>query len=193
MKRKSEIIRKTNETDIKCKLSLDGSRDINISTGIGFLDHLLELMCFHGKLDLELSVTGDLYIDDHHTVEDVGIVLGQAFKAALGDKKGIERYANELLPMDESLSRVVIDICNRSCLVYQVEYKREKIGSLDTQNIKEFFRSFVNEANITLHITSLYGENAHHIAEGIFKALGRCLSISTTIKSDAVQSSKGML
>ena len=193
MSRKSLIERKTNETSILCDFNLDGQGKSDIDTGVGFLNHMLDLMCFHGKFDLKLKVLGDLCVDDHHTVEDIAICLGQAFKEALGDKKGISRYGTVFLPMDETLARVVIDISNRPYLVYNCEFNREKLGTLDTQNIKEFFKNFTNEAKLTMHLDLLYGENDHHKAEALFKGFGRCLRISAEVVSDILPSTKGVL
>lgn len=193
MKRFSKIVRSTNETQIEIELVLDGKGETHINTGIGFLDHMLDLMCFHGNFDLNLKADGDLHVDDHHTVEDIGLCLGQSFKEALGEKNGIRRYGNIFLPMDETLARVVTDISNRAYLVYKCDFNREKLGTLDTQNIKEFFRSFSSEAGITLHMEVLYGENEHHKAEALFKGFGRCLKSSIEIVSDVLPSTKGAL
>ncbi len=191
--RLGSVRRDTNETKIQCDLNLDGKGEGKINTGIGFLDHMLDLMCFHGNFDLKLEVAGDLEVDDHHTVEDIAICLGQAFKIAMSDKTGISRYSSVYLPMDESLARVVIDISNRPYLVYNCEFKRERLGTLDTQNIKEFFKSFTNEARITLHLELIYGENDHHMAEALFKGFGRCLKSSLEIVSNILPSTKGAL
>ena len=193
MNRTAQLNRKTNETNIEVKINLDGSKTIDIQTGIGFFDHMLTLFAFQAGMDLTVKAEGDLYVDDHHTIEDVGITLGQAFNQAISDKKGINRYAYSLLPMDEALSRIVIDISNRPFLVYNVALKREKLGLLDTQNIKEFFKAFVQEARITLHLESLYGENDHHIVESLFKGFGRALKDAITIVSNEVPSTKGVL
>ncbi len=193
MIRKSLVERITSETTVKCQLHLNDDRISEISTGIGFFDHLLSLMCFHGGFYMKLEVKGDLHIDDHHTVEDIGLVMGKAFNQALGKKVGINRYGCELIAMDEALSRSVIDLCNRSFLVYKVEFTREAIGDLALENIKEWFKSFVNESKMTLHIENIYGENNHHIAEGIFKALGRSLSEAVRINSNRLESTKGVL
>ncbi len=191
--RKARIERNTSETDILLELNIDGSGKSEIETGIGFLDHMLTLFAFHGSFDLKLKCTGDTYVDDHHTVEDIGIALGQAFNSALGDKKGIKRYSNICIPMDESLCDVAIDISNRPYLVYNIDFQREKIGDMDTQNFKEFFRAFINEARITLHINLMYGENDHHKIEAVFKAFSRSLTEGVKIVSDNVSSSKGVL
>lgn len=191
--RVGSVRRDTNETKMQCDLNIDGKGECNINTGIGFLDHMLDLMCFHGNFDLKLEVTGDLEVDDHHTVEDIAICLGQAFKIAISDKTGISRYSSIYLPMDESLARVVIDISNRPYLVYNCEFKRERLGTLDTQNIKEFFKSFTSEARITLHLELIYGENDHHMAEALFKGFGRSLKSSLEIVSNILPSTKGAL
>ena len=189
----SIVNRVTNETNINLEFNIYGSGKYEINTGIGFLNHMLELMCFHGNFDLKLDVSGDLDVDDHHTIEDIALALGAAFKESLGDKIGIQRYGSIYLPMDETLVRVVVDISNRPYLVYKCEYNREKVGNLDTENIKEFFKSFVNEARITLHLECLYGENTHHKVEALFKGLGRCLNISIKKNSNILPSTKGVL
>lgn len=191
--RKAEVNRKTSETEISLEINIDGKGKIDIDTGIGFLDHMLNLMCFHGKMDLSLSCKGDLYIDDHHTVEDIGISLGQAFKKAIGDRRGIKRYGNFSIPMDEALATVNLDISNRPYLVYNMEFKREMLGDIATENFKEFFRAFAYNAGITLHINLLYGENDHHKIEAIFKALGRALKEGSEVVSQDIPSSKGVL
>lgn len=191
--RTAKIERKTLETNVSVELNLDGEGKSSINTGIGFLDHMLTLVAFHGKFDLSIECSGDLYVDDHHTVEDIGIALGNAFNKALGDKKGIKRYSSLYIPMDESLCLAVLDISNRPYLVYDINFEREKIGSIDTQNFKEFFKSFVNEARITLHINVLYGENDHHKIESVFKAFARVLNEAAMVCSDNVSSSKGVL
>ncbi|WP_163468771.1 imidazoleglycerol-phosphate dehydratase HisB [Fusobacterium sp. IOR10] len=191
--RKSRIERKTLETDILVDIDLDGSGKSTIDTGIGFLDHMLTLMAFHGSFDMEVKCTGDLYVDDHHTVEDIGIALGEAFNKALGDKRRIRRYASIYIPMDESLSHVVLDISNRPYLVFNADFKNEKIGTMASENFKEFFRAFIGKAGITLHINVLYGENDHHKIEGIFKAFARALNEGMEVISDKISSSKGVL
>jgi len=191
--RTAKIERKTLETNVLVELNLDGEGKSSINTGIGFLDHMLTLLSFHGKFDLKVECTGDLYVDDHHTVEDIGLALGSAFNKAIGDKKGIKRYSSLYIPMDESLCLAVLDISNRPYLVYDINFEREKIGSIDTQNFKEFFKSFVNEARITLHINVLYGENDHHKIESVFKAFGRVLNEAAMVCSDNISSSKGVL
>lgn len=189
----AKIERKTKETDILIELNIDGSGKVDIDTGIGFFDHMLNLMAFHGSFDLKVICKGDLHIDDHHTVEDIGIALGQAFYQAIGDRKGIKRYSNIYIPMDEALGLAVVDISNRPYLVFNVEFKGDRLGTMSTQNFKEFFRAFADKAGVTLHINSLYGENDHHIIEGIFKAFSRALKDASQIVSEDIPSSKGML
>ena len=179
--RTAEIERNTLETQIKIKLNLDGSGNAVFATGIPFLEHMLDQVARHGLIDLDIDAKGDLHIDAHHTVEDIGISLGQAFTKALSDKKGINRYGHAYVPLDESLSRVVIDFSGRPGLFYQVEYPRSMIGGFDVDLFREFFQGFVNHAGVTLHIDSLKGSNAHHIAETIFKALGRALRMAITM------------
>lgn len=191
--RKSKVERITSETNISLEFNIDGEGKASIDTGIGFLDHMLNLMIFHGSFDLELNCKGDLYIDDHHTVEDIGIALGQAFSKAIGDRKGIKRYGNIQIPMDETLGQVVVDISNRPYLVYNMNLKRERLGDMSCENFKEFFRAFAYNGRLTLHINLLYGENDHHKIEAIFKALGRALKEGSQIVSDKIPSSKGML
>jgi imidazoleglycerol-phosphate dehydratase len=191
--RKAEINRETLETKVDITINLDGTGKSNINTGVGFLDHMLTLLAFHSRFDIDITCVGDLYIDDHHSVEDIGLALGTAFNEALGDKKGIKRYASLFIPMDESLCRVALDISNRPTLVYNVEFQREKIGTIDTQNFKEFLKSFANEARLTLHLEVLYGDNDHHKIEAVFKALARALQEAVTITSNELPSSKGVL
>lgn len=191
--RKARVDRKTDETNITLELNLDGQGKSEIYTGIGFLDHMLNLMAFHGSFDLKLTCKGDLYIDDHHSVEDIGIVLGQGFSKAIGDMKGIKRYGNFQIPMDESLGQVLVDICNRPYLVFNMDFNREKLGSMATENFKEFFRAFAFNAGISLHINILYGENDHHKIEAIFKALGCALKEGSQITSNQIASTKGIL
>jgi imidazoleglycerol-phosphate dehydratase len=174
----AEIERNTLETQIKINLNLDGSGKAVFATGIPFLEHMLDQVARHGLIDLDINAKGDLHIDAHHTVEDIGITLGQAFNKALSDKKGINRYGHAYVPLDESLSRVVIDFSGRPGLFYQVVYPRGMIGGFDVDLFKEFFQGFVNHAGVTLHIDSLKGSNAHHIAETIFKAFGRALRMA---------------
>lgn len=194
--RSATINRKTAETDISLSLELDGTGKAEIASGVGFLDHMLDLLARHALFDLRVSAKGDTHIDDHHTVEDIGIVLGQAFKQALGDKKGIARYADIHLPMDETLTRVAIDISGRSFLVFRTVFAREKIGSFDTELVREFFQAFASQAGVTLHVETLYGENAHHIAESCFKGLARVLRQAVSLdprEAGRIPSTKGAL
>ncbi len=196
MMRKSDISRKTNETDIKLSLTLDGTGKAEIDTGIGFLDHMLDLFAKHGRMDLNITCKGDTYVDYHHSAEDIGIVLGQAFKEAVGDKKGIKRYGNMILPMDETLILASLDISGRAFLKYDLEIPTEKVGEMDTELIEEFFISFVRNADITLHIKQLDGTNSHHIIEGAFKAVARAIKEAVSIDENAkdeIPSSKGLL
>jgi len=191
--RKFKVERNTLETNVMIDINLDGSGESCVDTGIGFLDHMLNLLAFHGSLDLNIKCNGDLNVDGHHTSEDIGITLGQAFIKALGDKKGIKRYGACFIPMDEALSRVVLDISNRPYLVFDVDFKSERLGDINCQDFKEFFRAFVNEARVTLHLSVLYGENDHHKIEAVFKAFGRALREAVQIINDSVSSSKGVL
>lgn len=191
--RKSIIKRKTNETDIEIELNLDGGGQTEIDTGIGFLNHMLTLFGFHGSFDLKIKCIGDLNVDSHHTAEDIGIALGKAFLDSLGDKKGIERYGSMLLPMDEALSRVAVDISGRPYLVYNVGFNRDIIGKLATEDFKEFFKGFVNNSLMTLHIELLYGENDHHKIEAVFKGFGRALKSACCVTSNDLKSTKGVL
>ena len=191
--RKGIVIRNTLETKIKVEVNLDGIGEAKIDTGVGFLDHMLTLMAFHGKFDLTILAKGDLCVDDHHTIEDIGICLGEAFKEAIGDRRGIRRYSTVYIPMDESLAYTSIDISNRPYLVFNVNFSDEKIGNMSTQMFKEFFRAFVNESRITLHINLLYGENDHHKIEAVFKSFARALKEGSEIISKEVSSSKGVL
>lgn len=191
--RTAVIDRRTAETDIHCELNLDGKGDTRISTGIGFFDHMMTLMAFHGRMDLVLKADGDLDVDDHHTIEDCGIVLGQAFKQALGERKGIARYGSFTLPMDEALASVNLDISGRPYLVFDCQFARESIGMMATEMVEEFMRAFAFNAGITLHVRLLYGTNDHHKAEAIFKALGHALKEAVKITSDEIPSTKGML
>jgi imidazoleglycerol-phosphate dehydratase len=195
LKRIAEIERKTKETDIKLTLNLDGKGASSIDTGIPFLDHMLELLSAHGFIDIDVTAKGDTEIDYHHTVEDLGICLGRAINKALGDKKGIERYGFAIVPMDEALARVVIDISNRPYLSYNVPLKKSLTGRFDTSILKEFFKAVVNNAGITMHIELLSGDDAHHGAESIFKAFARALDQATEIdeRLDDVPSTKGLL
>jgi imidazoleglycerol-phosphate dehydratase len=194
--RKASVTRKTGETDIAVSLTLDGSGQSQIASGVGFLDHMLTLLARHALFDIDVSCKGDLEIDQHHSVEDIGIALGQAFRQALGDKKGIVRYAHAYLPMDETLSRVAVDVSGRPFLVFKTEFAREKIGAFDTELVREWFQAFAINAGITLHVETLYGDNAHHIAESCFKGLARALRGAVAIdprEGDRVPSTKGTL
>jgi len=191
--RSSTVNRKTKETDIQVELNIDGSGKTDIDTGIGFLNHMLTLLGFHGNFDLKVKCKGDLDVDSHHTAEDIGIALGEAFKNALGDKKGIERYGFMFLPMDEALARVALDFSGRPFLVYNVDFNRNLIGEMATEDFKEFFKGFVNNSMTTLHIDVLYGENDHHKIEAVFKGFGRALKTASRITSDSLQSTKGAL
>jgi len=196
MTRSVSVSRNTNETKIEVSINLDGQGSAKLNTGIGFLDHMLDQVARHGMFDLEVTAKGDLHIDAHHTVEDVGIVLGQAFNKAIGDKKGITRYGTAIIPLDEALSRVVLDISGRPGLEFDVEFKRAAIGEFDVDLIHEFFQGFVNHANITMHIDNLKGDNAHHQAETIYKAFGRALKMAVCIDpkiSGITPSTKGSL
>ncbi|MBQ4105256.1 MAG: imidazoleglycerol-phosphate dehydratase HisB [Clostridia bacterium] len=194
--RTSTITRKTAETDISLTLNLDGSGKSEINSGIGFLDHMLTLFASHGRFDLTLSCTGDTEVDDHHSAEDIGICLGKAFEEALGNKMGITRYGNMMLPMDETLILSAADISGRSCLCYDISFPTEKIGTFDTELVEEFFLSFVRNCPMSLHIRMLAGSNAHHIAEGIFKSVARTLknavAIDPALKGE-IPSTKGVL
>src|SRR6266516_2904893 len=194
--RKGSVKRGTKETDVEVALDLDGTGAASISTGIGFLDHMLDLFARHSRIDITVKATGDLHVDHHHTTEDVGIALGQAVKQALGDMKGITRYADVHLPMDEALTRVAIDISGRPYLVFKAAFARDKIGTFDTELVKEWFQAFAVNAGITLHVETLYGTNDHHIAESCFKGLARALRSALTIDPRAageVPSTKGRL
>ncbi len=194
--RTATIARRTAETDIDLTLDLDGTGAITIETGIGFFDHMLELLARHALFDLTLKAKGDLHVDDHHSVEDVGIALGQAFRAALGDKKGITRYADMHMPMDETLTRVAIDISGRAFLVFRTQFPTQKIGTFDTELVREFFQAFTANAGMTLHVETLYGDNSHHIAESCFKGLARVLRRAVAAEpreAGRVPSTKGML
>ena len=189
-----EIARKTAETDILLSLNLDGTGKSSIDTGCGFLNHMLTLFAAHGKFDLNVTCNGDTWVDDHHSVEDIGICLGQAFAKALGDKRGITRYGSFLLPMDEALIQTAVDISGRSFLGYGLEIPTEKIGTFDTELVEEFFSAFAREAGITLHLQSLAGGNTHHIIEACFKAFGRVMRQATEADAraaDAIPSTKG--
>ena len=191
--RTASIKRTTKETDITLTLNLDGSGNSTIDSGVGFLDHMLTAFAFHSSIDLTITCRGDLYIDDHHSVEDIGLVLGQALIKALGTKQGINRYGHSYVPMDETLARAVIDFSGRPAFVYLVNLKRETLGSLATENVKEFFKSVAAEAKMNLHLETLYGENDHHQVEALFKAFGRAVKEGAAITSDRLPSTKGAL
>jgi imidazoleglycerol-phosphate dehydratase len=194
--RKATVKRKTKETDVEVEIDLDGSGRSSIATGIGFLDHMLDLLARHARIDIMIKAKGDLHIDGHHTAEDTGIALGQAVKQALGDMKGITRYADVTVPMDEALTRVAIDISGRPFLVFKAEFVRDKVGSFDTELVQEWFQAFAMNAGITLHAETLYGTNDHHIAESCFKGLARALRAAVAIDpraKDEVPSTKGTL
>ena len=194
--RSAKVSRDTLETKISVALNLDGSGTASFDTGIPFLEHMLEQVARHGAFDLEITAKGDLHIDDHHTVEDIGITLGQAFKQALGDKKGIMRYGHAYVPLDEALSRVVIDFSGRPGIEYRVAFERPRVGNFDVDLLHEFFQGFVNHAPATLHIDNLAGHNAHHVAETLFKAFGRALRFAVAADermAGSVPSTKGSL
>lgn len=196
MKRQATIERKTKETEIKATVDLDGTGAYDIKTGVGFFDHMLEQLARHSLIDISLHAKGDLHIDFHHTVEDAGIVLGQAIAKAMGDKQGITRYASVQLPMDETLTRVAIDVSGRPYLIWKVEFSRPKIGEMDTELFREWFQAFAQNAGITLHIATLYGENNHHIAETCYKGLARALREALALdprQAGRVPSTKGSL
>ena len=194
--RMGEISRRTSETDVAVKLVLDGTGKAEIATGVGFFDHMLDLFARHSLIDTHVAVKGDTHIDDHHSVEDAGIALGEALKQALGDKKGIRRYADVHLPMDETLTRVAVDVSGRPFLVFRTQFKAQKIGSFDTELVREFFQAFAMNAGVCLHLELLYGENSHHIAEASFKSLARALRMAA-VRDDRlkgqVASTKGSL
>jgi imidazoleglycerol-phosphate dehydratase len=194
--REASVSRRTAETDVAVAVALDGTGKAEISTGIGFLDHMLELLARHALIDLTVRVTGDLQVDQHHTTEDAGIALGQAVAQALGDKNGIARYACINLPMDETLSRVALDISGRPFLVFRTAFPTEKVGAFDTELVREFFQAFAMNAGVTLHVETLYGENSHHIAESCFKGLARALRHAVAVdprEAGRVPSTKGTL
>ncbi len=194
--RNTEIVRKTAETDIKLKLELDGNGKSEIETGCGFLDHMLTLLAAHGRFDLSVSCCGDVKVDYHHTVEDVGICLGRAFSEALGDKRGIERYGSAIIPMDEALLLVAVDFSGRDLLNFDVDIPSVKVGDFDTELVEEFWLAFVRAANCTLHIKKLAGKNSHHIIEGAFKAAARAIRAAVAIdaaRADEIPSTKGVL
>src|SRR3954469_22296025 len=194
--KKSRIVsksRKTNETDIQVELNLDGTGEYTIETGIPFFDHMLAQLARHGRMDLTIKAKGDLEIDGHHTVEDVGWVLGQALREALGDRRGIVRFGHANVPPDEALTRVVIDLSGRPYLVYKADFKATRVGDLQTELIEEFLKAFVQEGRLNLHVENLYGRNQHHIAETIFKATARALHTATRIEHSQIPSTKGVL
>ena len=196
MKRQATIERSNKETKIKATIDLDGTGAYDVATGVGFLDHMLEQLARHSLIDITLKAKGDLHIDFHHTTEDCGIVLGQAVAKALGDKQGITRYASAYLPMDETLTRVAVDVSGRPHLVWKVEFSRPKLGDMDTELFREWFQAFAQNAGITLHVETLYGENNHHIAETCFKGLARALREAVSIdprQGGRVPSTKGSL
>lgn len=192
--RTSEITRKTAETDISLRLDLDGTGKSHIDTGCGFLNHMLTLFAAHGKFDLTVKCAGDTDVDDHHSVEDIGICLGSAFREALADKRGITRYGSFLLPMDEALILSAVDISGRSCLCYELEIPTEKIGTFDTELVEEFFLAFTRSCPMSLHLRQLAGKNSHHIVEGAFKSVARSLKAAVSLDgSDQIPSTKGVL
>src|SRR5882762_924011 len=194
--RTASIKRKTKETDVEAEINLDGTGAATIATGIGFFDHMLDLLARHSRIAMRIEAKGDLHIDHHHTTEDVGIALGQAVKQALGDMKGITRYADVHVPMDEALTRVAIDISGRPFLVFKAEFVRDKVGTFDTELVQEWFQAFATNSGITLHAETLYGTNDHHIAESCFKGLARALRAAVAIDpraNDEVPSTKGSL
>ena len=194
--RNAAVERKTNETDIRLTLALDGTGESRVVTGVGFLDHMLTLFARHGRLDLTVDCAGDTWVDDHHTVEDVGIVLGEAFARALGDKRGITRYGSALLPMDEALVLCAVDCSGRSLLRYGLTLNAYKVGTFDTELVEEFFLAFTRSAGVTLHLKQLDGSNTHHIIEAAFKAFGRVMGQAVSIDpkaADEIPSTKGVL
>ncbi len=194
--RKGAVARKTKETSIEVELELDGTGVSDISTGVGFFDHMLDQLARHSLIDMMVRAEGDRHIDDHHTVEDVGIALGQALAQALGDKKGLTRYADCLLAMDETLTRVAVDVSGRPFLVFRTEFTTEKIGEFDTQLVREFFQAFAGNGGLTLHVETLYGMNSHHIAESCFKGVARALKNAVAVdlrQAGSVPSTKGAL
>jgi imidazoleglycerol-phosphate dehydratase len=196
MPRLGQVARATSETDIRASLHLDGTGAHAIATGVGFLDHMLTALAKHALFDLDITATGDLHIDDHHTTEDCGIVLGQCLHAALGERRGIVRMGDAVVPMDEALVLAAVDVSGRGALFWDVAFARPKIGTFDTDLIEEFFRALAANAGITLHVRKLAGQNAHHLAEGCFKAVARALRIAVAIEprvADAVPSTKGVL
>ena len=194
--RVAEIVRKTKETDIKLNVNLDGTGESSINSGCGFLDHMLTLFAKHGRFDLSITCVGDVQVDYHHTVEDIGICLGQAFKKALGDKKGINRYGDTVLPMDEALILSAVDVSGRSFLSYKLSPKAKRVGSFDVELVEEFFIAFTSNAGINLHVNQLSGKNTHHILEGAFKSVARSLNTAVAVNKelgDEIPSTKGVL
>jgi imidazoleglycerol-phosphate dehydratase len=194
--RKAFVSRKTKETEIEVRVDLDGKGASKISTGIGFFDHMLDQLARHSLMDIEISAKGDLHIDFHHTVEDTGIALGQAVRQALGDMRGIMRFADVLLPMDETLTRVAVDVSGRPYLIFRTQFLRPKIGDFDTELVREFFQAFATHVGMNLHVETLYGENSHHIAESSFKALARALRGAISVderQKNEIPSTKGSL
>ena len=194
--RAARVSRRTAETDVSVSLALDGTGRAAVATGIGFLDHMLDLLARHALFDLELKVEGDLHVDGHHSAEDSGIALGQAFRQALGEKRGIARYASIDLPMDETLSRVAVDVSGRPFLVFRTAFPTEKIGAFDTELVREWFQAFAMNAGITLHAETFYGVNSHHVAESLYKGLARALRAAIAVdprEGDRVPSTKGAL
>jgi imidazoleglycerol-phosphate dehydratase len=194
--REAKVARKTTETDIDVSVNVDGTGKYDIDTGIGFLDHMLEIFSRHGLMDLTVRAKGDLHIDFHHTTEDTGIAIGEAIHQALGDRRGIRRYASAMIPMDETLSRVSIDVSDRPYLIWKVDFTKPKLGEMDTELFKEWFQAFAQNARITLHVENLYGENNHHIVESCFKALARALRAAMETDpraADSIPSTKGTL
>ena len=195
MPRKANVTRKTKETKVRLNLNLDGTGKSSIKTTVGFLDHMLTLLAAHGRFDLEIKAEGDLWVDQHHTVEDIGICLGKAFDKALGKRESIGRYGQQLVPMDEALASVVVDLSNRPFLVYNVPKLSERVGEFETQLVHEFFRAFIVNGGVTMHINASYGKNSHHVIEAIFKAWARAMRQACEIEAgvDAVPSTKGVL
>lgn len=196
MTRRATIVRETNETSVNVSVNLDGEGRGTISTGVGFLDHMLDLLARHSGIDLDISARGDIHIDFHHTTEDIGIALGQAVRQALGDMKGITRYADVAMPMDETLTRIALDISGRPFLVWRTEFPAAKVGDFDTELVREFFQGFATHAAVTLHVETPYGANAHHIAESCFKGLARVLRTALAVDPRAqnrIPSTKGSL
>ena len=191
--RKATLRRTTGETDISITLTIDGKGRFEGTSGIGFFDHMLHLLARHSGMDIFLTCQGDLDVDNHHTIEDIGITLGEVFEKALGDKKGIHRYGCFFCPMDETLSRIVLDLSGRSYLVFDVDIPVERIGSFETEMTREFFLAFANNAKMNLHMATLYGVNGHHIVESLFKGIGHALKEAVTIEGDTVLSTKGVL